>query len=71
MGQTIYLIDRPLPPLPTEDGTIILAAMPVEEGETIPLILRNGKWWYLDGSSFYHANAVRNHEWTMAKVVEA
>lgn len=67
---TFELIDRPKPPLPTEDGTVIISNQPVELGP-IPLVLQDGKWWYLNGESFYHANSVGNRPWKLAKVVEA
>jgi hypothetical protein len=65
-----YLLDRPVPPLPTEPGTIIISEQPVEQGP-IPLILRKESWWYLNGESFYHANSVQQRPWKLAKVVEA
>lgn len=65
---TFQLIDRPKPPLPSKDGTIILAYMPQEKRA---LVLRNGGWEYLDGSSFYHGNAVKERPWKLLKLVEA
>lgn len=64
------LIDRPKPPLPTEPGTVVLSWQPVELGE-VPLILRDGKWWYLNGESCYHVSSVQDRPWKLAKVVEA
>lgn len=62
------LLDRPKPQLPTKPGTIILAETTLEK---IHLILRDGNWWYLDGSSFYHVNSIRNRPWKLLKLVDA
>lgn len=66
----IMLVSRPKPALPTQEGTVIIAEQPVED-EPVALVLRDGKWWYLDGSSYYHPTAVFNHPWRLAKVIEA
>jgi len=66
----IRLIDRPKHSLPTTEGTVIFAEMPTEDG-TVALVLQDGKWKYLSGGSFYHAKAVENYPWRLAKVVEA
>lgn len=66
-GSPVFeLLDRPKPPLPDVNGSVIIADDTFGRGATV--VLRDGRWEYLQGG-IYDLNQLK--VWKLAKVVEA